>query len=121
DRQGLGWLQLGGLPFLLTTCRMNVFLFRVPAALLAAYLPLSLFGLIGLRGSTGCRLLASSTSYLLLFSFAAQAFTHSCALLFAPFVALGFAWRLPALRGLWQALRTTDYSVAARSASVAVE
>src|SRR5205085_1792282 len=74
DRLPSSWIQFGGLPFILKTCRMNVFLIRLPAWVSALYLPMALLGLIGWSSATAVRALFTALLYLLAFAVVGQPF-----------------------------------------------
>jgi hypothetical protein len=113
DRLPGSWLQFGGPEFLLATCRMNAFLFRLPAWLGALYLPLALFGLTGWRGETGTRLGLTVAAYVAAFAAVGQPFNDYWGLLDAPLLALGLAGFPAALRPLLSVLRSAERPLAA--------
>jgi len=104
DRVPGSWLQLGGAPFLLATCRMNVFLFALPAWVSALYLPLSLLGLLGWRGPVGTRLALTAGTYVVAFSIVGQSFNNYWGLLYTPLLAFGIVLAPVALIDLCKAI-----------------
>jgi hypothetical protein len=119
DRLPESWLQLGGIPFVLATCRMNVYLFSLPSWVSALYLPLSLLGLAGWRGGMGPRLALSAAAYVAAFTIVGQPFNEYWGLLYAPLLPFGFVLVPAALRDLFTAVlrpATTSSATPAPSA-----
>ncbi len=107
DRVPTSWIQFGGTGFLLTTCRMNSFLFRLPSWVTALYLPLSLFGLVGWRGWTAARVGLTVVAYLTAFAVVGQPFNDYWGLLYAALLPFGLVWAPASLRDLYVAIRTS--------------
>jgi hypothetical protein len=107
------WIQFGGAPFLLSTCRMNVFLLELPRWISALYLPLSLLGLAALRGESGLRIGVTAAVYVIAFSVVGQPFNNYWGLLLAPLLAFGIAGVPAMLRDLAQALQAAQQSAPA--------
>jgi hypothetical protein len=104
-RSMLEWVQFGGIPFLLSTTRMNFFLLNfMPQWLTAIYLPLALLGLSGWKGEMGTRTFLTVAAYTLAFSVVGQAVNGYWGFLDAPLLALGLLWLPAVLRDLWQAV-----------------
>ncbi|HLN33327.1 MAG TPA: hypothetical protein VK395_36705 [Gemmataceae bacterium] len=104
DRVPGSWLQFGGAPFLLATCRMNVFLFALPAWVSALYLPLSLLGLLAWRGPVGTRLALTAGTYVAAFSIVGQPFNNYWGLLYTPLLSFGIVRAPVALIDLCKAI-----------------
>ncbi|WP_421758959.1 hypothetical protein [Devosia sp.] len=85
-----GWLQFGGLGFLLKAAGFNGLLSLAPSWLAALLLPLGLFGLIAWpRGGRAALTLAA---YVLLFAVVGKPFNGYWGALFTPLMMLGVAW-----------------------------
>jgi hypothetical protein len=122
DRLPSSWIQFGGAPFLLATCRMNELLFRLPAWIRALYLLTALLGLAGWRGDTGVRCWWTAAVYLAAFAVVGQPFNEYWGLLYAPLLPLGIAQAPAAMRDLWHSLlgnRPRVWQVASPVLSVA--
>ncbi len=103
--QAEGWVQLGGLAFVVSTTQFNGWLLVAPQWLTALYLSLALLGFVSWRGSTGERAGLTAATYVLLFSLVGKDINQYWGSLIAPLLCLGFAWAAPALRDLWHAAR----------------
>jgi hypothetical protein len=95
-----GWVQLGGAGFVLSTCRMNVFLFNLPGWVTAPYLVLALLGLAGWRGDAGTRAALTAGAYVAAFALVGKPFNNYWGLMFAPLLAFGVVRAPAALRDL---------------------
>jgi hypothetical protein len=104
DRLPPSWIQFGGTAFLLSTCRMNAFLFALPAWVSAIYLPLAILGLAGWRGATGLRVGLTVAGYLAAFAVVGQPFNNYWGLLYAPLLPFGIVRAPAALRDLCMAI-----------------
>jgi hypothetical protein len=104
DRMPESWLQLGGAPFLLATCRMNEYLHYLPSWVSAIYLPLSLLGLVGWRTGIGPRLGLTAGAYLLAYTIVGQPFNDYWGLLYAPLLPFGMVLAPACLRDLFLAV-----------------
>jgi len=103
SRSTLEWVQFGGIPFLLSTTRMNFFLILfMPEWLTAIYLPLALLGLSGWKGEMGTRSFLTVAAYSLAFCLVGQAVNGYWGFLDAPLLALGLLWLPASVRDLWQ-------------------
>jgi len=108
DRLPTGWVQFGGLFFILRTCRMNAFLFSMPGWVSALYLSLALLGLIGWRGKVAGRVTLTVAAYLAAFAIVGLPFNDYWGLLYAPLLPFGLVWAPAAIHDLSRAiLRTT--------------
>lgn len=68
-RGGTGdWISFGGYSFVLATVRMNGWLFPMPLPVLAVYLELALFGLVGWRSERGTLVTLVTLAYLAAFT-----------------------------------------------------
>jgi hypothetical protein len=86
-----GWVRFGGIPFLLATARMNVFLMPLPLWCTALYLPLAAVGLSGGRGESGWRVGLTALLFLAAFSVVGNPFNFYWGFLDAPLLAFGIA------------------------------
>jgi hypothetical protein len=89
-----GWIQFGGLGFVIKTCQMNVWLFRVPAWVALVYLAASLVGLTAWRGPAAVRVGATVAIYLVCFLIIGKPFNAYWGLLYVALLPLGLV-RLP--------------------------
>lgn len=95
------WVQLGGLPFVLSLCQMSAYLLLSPQWVTALYLTAALLGLAGWSSSIGQRIAIVTCVYLALFAAVGHPFNQYWGALFAPLLCFGVA-RLPAsLADLW--------------------
>lgn len=95
-----GWVQFGGLGFVLSTVQMNAWLFPLPREVAALYLVLALLGLAGWRGGTRAGMTAAA--YLAAFAVVGKPMNNYWGLLAAPLLALGAAQAPAALRDLFR-------------------
>jgi hypothetical protein len=101
------WLQLGGLPFVLSLCQMSAFLLLLPQWVTALYFTAALLGLAGWNSAMGQRIALVTSAYLALFAAVGHPFNQYWGALFAPLLCFGVA-RLPAT---WAGLyRTAELS-----------
>jgi hypothetical protein len=99
-----GWVQFGGMAFVLATVQMNAFLFNLPRWVAAVYLVLALVGLAGWRGNTGTRISLTATIYIAAFAIVGKPMNNYWGLLDAPLLAFGAVHAPAALRDLFRAL-----------------
>lgn len=85
-----GWLQFGGLGFLLKAAGFNGLLSLAPSWLAAVLLPLGLFGLIAWQRDERAAL--TGAAYVLLFAVVGKPFNAYWGALFTPVMMLGVAW-----------------------------
>jgi hypothetical protein len=96
------WLQLGGLPFVLSICQMNVFLLLSPQWVTALMFTAALVGMAGWNSPAGQRVGIVLCAYLALFAAVGHPFNQYWGSLFAPLLCFGAA-RFPAsLADLWR-------------------
>ena len=98
-----GWVQLGGLRFVLATARFNGAFLLLPGWVTALLLPAALLGVIGWRG--GGRTAAAILACLAAFAVIGKPVNWYWGALYTPLLALGAAWAPPALRDLIRAAR----------------
>jgi hypothetical protein len=95
-----GWIQWGGLRFILETVSMNGVLLKFPAWVTAVYLPLSLLGLAGWMGPMARKVGIVVVVYLAIFAVVGKPFNLYWGLLDCGLLCLGAAWSLVAVRDL---------------------
>src|SRR5262249_32969223 len=100
DRLPASWIQFGGVPFVLSTCRMNEWLFKLPTWITAIYLWLALVGFTGWSSSIGVRSALTATGYMAAFAVVGQRFNEYWGLLYAPLLPFGIVWAPAAFRDL---------------------
>ncbi len=83
------WVQRGGLPFVLATVRINLWLLALPYSVTAIYLPLALLGLSGWPGETAVRIAGFAGICLGCFLFVGGIYNTYWGLLYAPLLPLG--------------------------------
>ncbi len=108
-----GWLQFGGLSFVLGTAAFNGLLALAPLWASAIVLPLAVIGLIAWPDSDNRRVAATVGAYLVLFLFVGKAFDDYWGALYTPLLMVGLAFAPAALRDLIAALRAPRLATAA--------
>ena len=103
-----GWLQFGGLAFVLRTAAFNGVLLVLPYWVAALALVAGLTGLASMS-----RALATVLLYLLLFSVYGRPENNYWGALYAPLVALGLVWAAPVFIALFTRLRRSSEAVSA--------
>lgn len=97
-----GWVQFGGVPFLLTTLQMNGWLLISPWWLAAGYLALVLYGIATFEAPDGARVQATLVAYLAAFLLVGKSFNTYWGFVVAPLAGLAFG---QAVADLWRATR----------------
>ena len=100
-----GWLQFGGLPFVLATAGFNGLLLGRPLWITAVALPLCLLGLAAWDGPAGDRVRLTVAAYLVVYLFVGKAFDVYWGALYTPLLMLGLPFVPRALTDLAVALR----------------
>ncbi len=100
-----GWVQFGGLGFVLATAAFNGLIMTAPLWQTAILLPLALAGLAAWQGAMGTRAALTVAAYLLLFAVVGKPFDAYWGALYTPLLMLGFALLPAALRDLVMGLR----------------
>jgi hypothetical protein len=95
-----GWVQFGGMRFLLTTARMHGFLALLPLWVTAICLPLALFGLGAWQGPMSVRVGLTTALYVAAFMVVGKAFNPYWGLLYVPLLSFGWVWFPVGLRDL---------------------
>ncbi len=101
-----GWIQFGGLPFVISTAQMNAYLVLLPQWVTAIYLVAAIVGFAGWQTPLGARVGLSAGLYLVAFAVVGQVFNQYWGLLIGPLLCFGAA-RFPASLGdLYKAAKT---------------
>ena len=105
-----GWIQFGGLPFVIALTQVNLYLLFLPQWVAALYFVAAMLGLAGWHTELGQRVGISVCLFVLAFALVGQEFNQYWGLMIAPLFCFG-AVRFPAsVRDLW---RAADFSPAA--------
>lgn len=107
-----GWLQFGGLAFVLGTAGFDGLLTLAPPWLSAIVLPCGLLGLLAWPGPQGLRAAITVAAYLGLFLFVGKPFDTYWGALYTPLLMLGLAFAPAALRDLVAAARSPRLAAA---------
>jgi len=97
-----GWIQFGGLRFLLNTATFNGLFFTWPSWASAVFAPFAVLGVLAWPGRAGARIGATVMVYLTLFSIVGQHFDNYWGAIYAPLMSVGIIWAPAALRDLWR-------------------
>ncbi len=95
-----GWIQFGGLPFMLATAAFNGLLIAAPLWVSAFVVPLCILGLIGWRAPEAARIGVTVAAYLAVYSVAGKAFNDYWGALYTPLMTMGLAFAPAAIRDL---------------------
>ncbi|MCG8583275.1 MAG: hypothetical protein MI757_01010 [Pirellulales bacterium] len=98
-----GWLQFGGLPFIISIAQMNAFLLVMPQWVTAICLPLCVLGLASWNTVAGRLIAMVVFAYLAAFMAVGQMFNQYWGSLLAPALSFGIAFAPAAVRELWAA------------------
>jgi len=98
-----GWIQFGGLPFVISIMQMHVGLLLLPQWVAAIYLVAVLFGVAGWQGEMGQRLGLTVSLYVAAFSVVGHDFNQYWGELLVPLACFGAARSLTALADLLRA------------------
>jgi hypothetical protein len=101
DMVSPGWVQFGGLPFIVETARYNALLALAPPAVIAAALAAAALGLLGCQDRWPMRCTATLALFLGLFCIIGRMDNRYWGNLYAPLVPLGFVLAPAALADLW--------------------
>ncbi len=111
-----GWIQFGGLPFVISTVQMHACLILLPQWVTAIYFVAVLFGLAGWEGPMGQRVGLTVSLYVAAFSVVGHDFNQYWGELIVPLACFGAARSVGALADL---LRAAARRPAYRAGSVA--
>jgi hypothetical protein len=100
-----GWLQFGGVPFVLATAGFNGVLLGAPLWITAILLPLCILGLAAWDGETGDRVRFTVGAYLVLYLFVGKGFDVYWGAFYTPLMMLGLPFVPRAIADLVDALR----------------
>jgi hypothetical protein len=98
-----GWLQFGGVEFVLSTAAFNGYFLAVPLSVTAILLPIASIGLMAWSGSSGERTALTVFFYLALYAVAGKSVDNYWGALFTPLLSFGLVWFPAALRDLLRA------------------
>ncbi len=102
-----GWVQFGGLSFVLATAAFNGLVMTSPLWQTAIVLPLAVLGLAAWPGAMGRRVGLTVAAYLVVFSVVGKPFDAYWGALYTPLMMLGLALLPAALRDLVMAVRSS--------------
>jgi len=100
-----GWLQFGGVPFVLATAGFSGMLLARPLWITAVLLPLCILGLAAWDGRAGDRIRFTVAAYLVIYLFVGKAFDVYWGALYTPLMMLGLPFVPSAIVDLAAALR----------------
>ena len=109
-----GWLQWGGLGFILSTAAFSGAFAMQPLWVVAVILPLALLGLLAWP-RTGGHAQAGVIVYVLAFAMIGKPFNAYWGFLYTPMLTLGLAWFPAAAADVWRAIGGRSKPVAAAS------
>jgi hypothetical protein len=98
-----GWLQFGGLDFVLSAAAFNGYFLTAPLWQTAVLLPIGFVGHMAWPGPAGERIALTVFFYLALYAVAGKSVDDYWGALFTPLLTLGIVWFPAALRDLWRA------------------
>jgi hypothetical protein len=101
-----GWLQFGGVGFVLATAKFNGALLAAPLWVTAILLPLCLLGLVAWRGAGSPRVGMTVALYLAAFAIVGKPFNTYWGALYTPLMMIGLAFVPAAIRDLVASLRS---------------
>ena len=97
-----GWIQFGGLPFVIALAQVNLYLLFLPQWVSALYFVAAMLGLAGWHTELGQRVGISVCLFVLAFALVGQEFNQYWGLMIAPLFCFG-AVRFPgSVRDLWK-------------------
>jgi hypothetical protein len=99
-----GWIQCGGLEFVLSTVRINAYLVALPRWMVALYFVAAMVGFAGWNTPLGQRMTLSACVFLVAFGFVGQPFNDYWGIMTAPLMCFGVVQSPAALRDLWKAV-----------------
>ena len=100
-----GWIQFGGLPFVISLAQVNLYLLFLPQWVTALYFLAAMLGLAGWHTELGQRVGISVCLFVLAFAMVGQEFNQYWGLMIAPLFCFGVV-RFPAsVRDLWKAAK----------------
>jgi hypothetical protein len=95
-----GWIQFGGVPFVLATAAFNGMMIAAPLWASAILVPLCILGLIGWRAPEGARIGVTVAVYMASFLIVGKAFNDYWGALYTPLMTIGLAFVPASLRDL---------------------
>ncbi len=100
-----GWVQFGGLPFVIAVAQMNAYLMFLPVWVAVVFFALSMIGLAGWQTAWGTRIALTACMYVVAFSIVGQDFNRYWGIMLAPVFCFGAVRAPAALADLWCAAR----------------
>ncbi len=100
-----GWVQFGGLTFVIAVAQMNACLVLLPVWVTVIFLALAMIGLAGWQTAWGMRIALTTCLYVVAFSIVGQEFNRYWGLMIAPLFCFGAVRAPAALRDLWRAAK----------------
>ena len=100
-----GWIQCGGLGFIIATAQMNAFLIALPQWVTALYLIAALVGLAGWTSPLGVRIGMTTCVFLALLALVGQGFNQYWGVVIAPLLCFGVVRFPRSLCDLFQAVK----------------
>jgi hypothetical protein len=97
-----GWVQFGGLGFIISTAAFNGVLLILPLWVTAIILPLSFIGLLAWPATAAKRTFLTVAVYLVIFSVVGKPFNDYWGFMYAPILSFGIPWIPRALLDLIQ-------------------
>ena len=110
-----GWLQFGGLGFLLATVQINAYLLLLPQWVTALYFVAAMIGLAGWNGPLGRRVTFTAALYVVAFGCVGQAFNQYWGSFTAPLWCFGVAKFPVSLADLWHSAMLSRQRVCSSS------
>ncbi len=98
-----GWVQLGGIPFLVSTAQMNVYLLTLPRWISAVYFSAAILGLAGWRTPMGMRVGMTVGLYAAAYCIAGHDFNSYWGYIISPLYCFGLALLPRSVVDLWRA------------------
>ena len=95
-----GWVQFGGLRFVLATAAFNGFFAALPSVVYAALVPVALLGLRAWPGEAGARASLTVLAAIIVFAIVGKPVNDYWGLIYTPLLSLGLAWAPVAIADL---------------------
>ena len=100
-----GWVQFGGLTFVIARAQMNSWLVLLPVWVTVLFFALAMIGLAGWQTAWGTRIALTACMYVVAFSVVGQEFNRYWGLMIAPLFCFGVVRAPAALGDLWRAAK----------------
>jgi len=96
-----GWLEFGGLRFVMQTAWWSGVALKPPDWVIAVYFPVAILGLFALTGRWGWYATLTGVGYAVFFSVAGHEYNDYWGMIYCPVLAIGGAWGVVAMRDLF--------------------